>query len=100
MGLVDLVLTRRLTAGWTIEHNNIVRAVMVLWSLHKTEICEYYRLSAFLVPDDLLVSASHHGRVSRCPVFEYDCQITGEGRGEGHISYPYLMSQSQATMNY
>ena len=24
----------------------------VLWSLHKTEICECYQLSAFLVPDD------------------------------------------------
>ena len=52
MGLVDLVLSRRLTDGWTIEHNNIVRAMTVLWSLHKTEICEYYQLSAFLVPDD------------------------------------------------
>ena len=69
---------------------------MALWSLHKTEICEYYRLSAFLVPDDLLVSASHHGRVSRCPVFEYDCQITGEGRGEGHI----VISHVTVTSNY
>ena len=45
MGLVDLVLSRRLTDGWTIEHNNIVRAMTVLWSLHKTEICEYYQHS-------------------------------------------------------
>ena len=94
MGLVDLVLSRGLTDGWTIEHNNIVRAMTVLWSQHKTEICECYQLSAFLVPDDQVVSASHHCRVSRCWCLNMIVRLPGRG-GEGHI----VISHATVTTN-